>query len=110
MTAYPDAKVDWFIENERVTYSSRIVKFIAGQVHSLVIRNVRPSDYGYYVCRATNDLGVSETSIELSGIANAAVFKESNAIATNAYNFIWEVDSYIPIIEYQFWFRKHSVC
>ncbi|KAG8040696.1 hypothetical protein G9C98_002692 [Cotesia typhae] len=108
VTAYPDAKVDWFIENERITYSSRIVKFIAGQVHSLVIRNVRPSDYGYYVCRATNDLGVSETSIELSGIANAAVFKESNPIATNAYNFIWEVDSYIPIIEYQFWFRKHS--
>ncbi|XP_034948658.1 opioid-binding protein/cell adhesion molecule homolog [Chelonus insularis] len=106
--AYPEATVEWLFENESLAYSSRIVKHTSGQTHSLVIRNVRPSDYGCYICRASNDLGTTEGTIELSGIANAAVFKGFNVIGPNAYNFIWEVDSYKPIIEYQFWFRRYS--
>lgn len=48
--------------------------------------------------------------IELSGIANPAIFKkESRSTSSTSYNFIWEVDSYYPIIEYQFWFRKYKV-
>lgn len=51
-----------------------------------------------------------EKIIELSGIANQAIFKkESRSTSSTSYNFIWEVDSYYPIIEYQFWFRKYKV-
>ncbi|XP_015110076.1 neurotrimin [Diachasma alloeum] len=107
VSAWPEALVDWYFEGEKILFSSRIVKHTADQVHSLIIRNVRSTDYGYYQCKASNNLGVSEVAIEVSGIANAAVFKESNIISRNAYNFIWEVDSYSPIIEYQFWFRKY---
>lgn len=110
ITSWPEAQVEWYFEADKIIYSSRILKHTAGQLHSLVIRNVRSTDYGYYFCKATNERGITEKMIELSGIANAAIFKESNIIARTAYNFIWEVDSYSPIIEYQFWFRKYSVC
>jgi len=78
--------------------------------HSLLIKNVKTSDYGSYLCRASNSLGITEKIIELSEIANPAIFKkESRSTSNTSYNFIWEVDSYSPIIEYQFWFRKYKV-
>ncbi|XP_024939670.1 neural cell adhesion molecule 1 isoform X1 [Cephus cinctus] len=108
VTSWPEAKVEWFFEDQRVPYSSRIVKHSYGEDHSLIIRNVRTLDYGYYLCRASNSVGISEEIIELSGVANPAIFKESHPVGRTAYNFIWEVDSYSLIIDYQFWFRKYS--
>ncbi|XP_015513648.2 neural cell adhesion molecule 1 [Neodiprion lecontei] len=105
--AWPDAKVEWYFKDEKVPYTSRIVKHTAGSDHSLIIRNTRTTDYGEYLCRASNVLGIRDAVIELSGVANPATFKkESHSIGKTAYNFIWEVDSYSPIIEYQFWFRQ----
>ncbi|XP_048514150.1 limbic system-associated membrane protein-like isoform X1 [Athalia rosae] len=105
--AWPDAKIEWYFNDEKVPYSPRIVKHTAGNDHSLIIRNTRTSDYGYYLCRASNTLGVSDAVVELSGVANPAIFKkESHSVGKTVYNFIWEVDSYSPIIEYQFWFRE----
>ncbi|XP_072755806.1 opioid-binding protein/cell adhesion molecule homolog isoform X2 [Anoplolepis gracilipes] len=107
--AWPEAKVDWYFKNETLTYTSRIVRHDSGNDHSLVIRNVKISDYGSYVCRGSNSLGITEKMIELSEIANPAIFKkESRSTSKTSYNFIWEVDSYSPIIEYQFWFRKYK--
>lgn len=55
-------------------------------------------------------MGVSDAVVELSGVANPAIFKqESQCLGKTTYNFIWEVDSYSPIIEYQFWFREFVV-
>ncbi|GAB1869556.1 Limbic system-associated membrane protein [Camponotus japonicus] len=109
VTAWPEAQVDWYFKNETLKYTSRIVKYEIGNDHSLVIRNVNESDYGSYLCRASNSLGFTEKIIELSGIANQAIFKkESRNTSSTSYNFIWEVDSYYPIIEYQFWFRKYK--
>lgn len=102
-------QVEWFFKNEQIVYDSRIVKHTSGQTHSLVIRNVRAQDYGYYLCRAANYLGTREKVIELSGVANPAVIKGSRSVGKNAYYFVWEVDSYSSIIEYQFWFRNYPV-
>ncbi|XP_043281008.1 limbic system-associated membrane protein-like, partial [Venturia canescens] len=107
VAAWPEAHVDWFFKNEQIVYDSRIVKHTSGQTHSLVIRNVRARDYGYYLCRAANYLGTKEKAIELSGVANPAVIKGSRSVGKNAYYFVWEVDSYSSIIEYQFWFRNY---
>ncbi|XP_011876299.1 PREDICTED: uncharacterized protein LOC105566701 [Vollenhovia emeryi] len=108
VTAWPKAEVEWYFGNKNLTYTSRVVKHNAGDVHSLLIRQVKATDYGSYTCRASNSLGVTEGLVELSGIANPAVFKkESHSTSGTSYNFIWEVDSYIPINEYQFWFRKY---
>ncbi|KAG7206790.1 hypothetical protein KM043_000701 [Ampulex compressa] len=109
VTACPEVKVDWYFNDKNVVYSSRIVKHNAGSDHSLVIRNVRIADYGYYLCRASNLLGTTEAAVELSGIANPASFKNtSHSISRTSYNFVWEVYSYSFIIEYEFRFRKYS--
>ncbi|XP_066593871.1 neurotrimin-like isoform X2 [Prorops nasuta] len=106
VNAWPEAKVDWYFKNEKIVYSPRMMKFTTGLLNRLIIKNVRVSDFGEYLCRASNSLGITEAIVELSGVANPAVFKkESHSISKTAYNFIWEVDSYSPIIEYQFWFR-----
>lgn len=105
--AWPDPEVEWFFTNTTVPYSTRIVKHSTGHNHSLVIRNVMTKDYGFYLCRAWNSLGITEAVIQLSGAANPAVFKEVKSISKTAYNFIWEVDCYTPIVEYQFSFRQY---
>lgn len=103
-------QVEWYFKDVKVPYSQRVVKQTNENVHSLIIRQVVIYDYGQYTCNATNSLGSAETVIELSGVANPAIFKkESHAISKTAYNFIWEVDSYSSIIEYQFWFRRYKV-
>ncbi|RLU24039.1 hypothetical protein DMN91_004248 [Ooceraea biroi] len=108
VTAFPEAKVEWYFKNETMKYTSRIVKHNVGNDHSLLIRNVKATDYGSYLCRASNSLGITEKIVELSELANPAIFKkESRSTSGTSYNFIWEVDSYSPIIEYQFWFRKY---
>lgn len=105
-----DLQVEWYFNNRSVRYSSRIVKHNAGSDHSLVIRNVRTTDYGFYLCRASNSLGITEATVELSGIANPAVFKKaSHSLSKTSYNFVWEVHSYNPIVQYEFRFRKYLV-
>ncbi|XP_012233083.1 neurotrimin-like [Linepithema humile] len=111
--AWPEAKVEWYLKNKTLTYTSRIVKHNVGSDHNLLIRVVQSSDYGSYRCKASNSLGTTEKNIELSGIANPAVFKkaglrEEDGTSRTSYNFIWQVDSYSPVIEYQFWFRKYK--
>ncbi|XP_076280807.1 limbic system-associated membrane protein isoform X1 [Lasioglossum baleicum] len=109
VAAWPEATVEWFFNNRSVKYSSRIVKHNSAGDHSLVIRNVRTTDYGFYLCRASNSLGITEAAVELSGIANPAVFKRtSHSLAKTSYNFIWEVYSYSPIDQYEFRFRKYK--
>ncbi|XP_076236318.1 neurotrimin [Calliopsis andreniformis] len=108
VTAWPEATVEWYFNNRSVEYSSRIVKHNAGSDHSLVIRNVRTTDYGFYLCRASNSLGITEAAVELSGIANPATFKKtSHSLSKTSYNFVWEVYSYSPIVQYKFRFRKY---
>ncbi|XP_020288171.1 limbic system-associated membrane protein-like [Pseudomyrmex gracilis] len=106
VTAWPEAEVEWYFKNETVKINAR--KHRKGDDHTLLLRDVKPTNYGSYVCRASNTMGVTEKSVEVSGIANPAVFKkESRNSSATSYYFIWEVDSYSPIIEYQFWFRKY---
>lgn len=105
-----DLQVEWYFNNRSVKYSSRIVKHNAGSDHSLVIRNVRTTDYGFYLCRASNSLGITEAAVELSGVANPPVFKKtSHSLSKTSYNFVWEVHSYSPIVQYEFRFRKYVV-
>jgi len=40
---------------------------VRGSRHSLIIRNVQPSDYANYSCEADNKLGRNRKHIELSG-------------------------------------------
>ncbi|XP_015184336.1 PREDICTED: opioid-binding protein/cell adhesion molecule-like [Polistes dominula] len=106
--AWPDPEVEWFFTNTTIPYSTRIMKHSSGHNHSLMIKNVMTKDYGFYLCRAWNSLGITEAVIQLSGAANPAVFKEVKSISKTAFNFIWEVDCYTPIVEYLFSFRRYK--
>ncbi|XP_014488939.1 PREDICTED: limbic system-associated membrane protein-like [Dinoponera quadriceps] len=109
VTAWPEAEVEWYFKNETLKDSPQVMELNIGNDHSLIIKNVKTTDYGSYFCRASNILGTTEKTVELTAIANPAVFKkESRSTSNTSYNFIWEVDSYSPIIEYQFWFRKYK--
>jgi hypothetical protein len=113
--SWPEAEVDWYFEGEKVPYSRGFYRHkleertpgTSEQVHVLMILSVQAQDLGQYVCRATNEAGSAETNFELSGRAEPPILKkETRTSSSNSYNFIWEVDSYSAIVEYQFWFRQ----
>ncbi|EGI57259.1 Hemicentin-1 [Acromyrmex echinatior] len=109
VSAWPEAKVEWYFNNKTINYTSRIVKYSTENNYSLLIKYVMSNDSGSYTCRASNSMGITEKIIELSQIANPAVFqKESCSASSTSYNFIWFADSYSPIIQYQFWFRRYK--
>lgn len=106
----PPASVVWLKSEMEVTLDNRIQTLIDGDKHTLLIRQVQPSDFGIYTCRAINDLGQGEVQIQLSGVPNPGVFKKTddkNPNPKTSYTLIWEVDSYTPIIEYNLWFRRY---
>ncbi|GFG33162.1 hypothetical protein Cfor_03437, partial [Coptotermes formosanus] len=106
--ADPDAKVTWLKNDVPVITSTRVVEMSRNNKHTLLFRIVHPLDFGYFKCRATNELGVSEQIIQLSGVANAAVFKNDSRVPSEtSYTLIWEVDSYSPIIEYNLLFQRY---
>ncbi|XP_045462207.1 opioid-binding protein/cell adhesion molecule homolog isoform X2 [Harmonia axyridis] len=110
VSADPQATVTWLKGEIAVPLNSRVISLVDGDKHTLLIRNVQRGDFGIYTCRAINELGQGEVTIQLSGVPNPGVFKktdEKSMADTNSYKLIWEVDSYTPIIEYNLWFRLY---
>ncbi|XP_044766457.1 neogenin-like isoform X2 [Coccinella septempunctata] len=110
VSADPQATVTWLKGELPVPLNSRVISLVDGDKHALLIRNVQRSDFGIYTCRAINELGQGEVTIQLSGVPNPGVFKktvEKGMAERNSYKLIWEVDSYTPIIEYNLWFRLY---
>jgi len=65
------AQVSWFrVEaGKRVAVSSsnRIGNVVSGSRFILRFKDVRDSDLGVYACRAVNDLGKADATVEMSG-------------------------------------------
>ncbi|XP_065202947.1 lachesin-like [Planococcus citri] len=109
VSATPRAKVDWYHDHQPVNFSSKISTRIFGEKHVLTIKDMKYSDFGNYSCQATNFLGRNIKTIQVSGLANPAIFKADPRIRTEtSYTLIWEVDSYSPIIQYNLRFRKQQ--
>ncbi|XP_011498140.1 PREDICTED: hemicentin-2-like [Ceratosolen solmsi marchali] len=115
VVSWPEAEVEWYFEGEKVPYSRRFYRHkleestpgTSEHVHVLMILSVQAQDLGQYECKARNEIGSGEVGFELSGLAEPPLLKkESRTSSSNSYNFIWEVDSYSAIVEYQFWFRQ----
>ena len=52
----------------------------------------------------------SKGASAFAGVPNPGVFKkvdDENTESKDSYTLIWEVDSYMPIIEYHLWFRQY---
>ncbi|KAK7597705.1 hypothetical protein V9T40_009930 [Parthenolecanium corni] len=107
--ANPPPKVSWFHEGELLNKSTKFSNRIEENEYFLIIKSLKLSDFGIYTCQATNFLGRNFAKIEVSGLANPAVFKaDPRKRSENSYTLIWEVDSYSPPFEYQLKFRKQQ--
>ena len=68
--AHPAPQVVWTRDGERISQSGEgrlRINTIARRRHSLVISKVQQSDFGLYTCSATNNLGTTNKTIQLSG-------------------------------------------
>ncbi|KAK6618970.1 hypothetical protein RUM44_003351 [Polyplax serrata] len=109
VVAEPEFEVVWLLNGEILKMSPpRVIRKTRGHESVLLFNPVSASDFGNYTCRATNRLGATELVIGLSGIANPAVMKTPQKTPPNAFNLIWEVDSFSPIYEYKLLFRKEN--
>lgn len=129
VTSDPTSEIIWYKGDNPVTYDNRVLFLGDDEKYSLIIKNVQPSDFGFYTCRAVNDIGEETLEFQLSGIniirpleiklnkiscvgvPNPAEFKptdDKNTNAQDSYTLIWEVDSFTPVIEYRLWFRPYK--
>uniref|UniRef100_A0A3B3Z9C0 Myosin, light chain kinase 5 n=1 Tax=Periophthalmus magnuspinnatus TaxID=409849 RepID=A0A3B3Z9C0_9GOBI len=66
-SSYPELQVKWLQNEKEILESSRVTKEINKDgVCSLVLINVKPSDSGVYVCRASNKVGEAMCSAKLT--------------------------------------------
>ncbi|XP_035786584.1 opioid-binding protein/cell adhesion molecule-like isoform X2 [Anopheles albimanus] len=116
VTSHPVASIHWFHHGLPVVFDRRIVKLDAPiskhqyytvQRHQLAIRNLRDSDLGQYECKAGNRVGITGTQLELTGRPMVATFKPAAEMSSpTTHNFIWQTESFSPIIEYKLKFRR----
>ena len=81
VTGEPRPRVIWYKEGEVIKLtglwmllklfnslfsSGRVEAQRAGTRHVLVIHNLQESDYGFYMCYATNSMGSVQKSVEIS--------------------------------------------
>lgn len=67
VSADPPPTITWLKGERPITKDNRVISLISGDKHTLIIRNVQPSDFDIYTCLARNELGEGETHIQLSG-------------------------------------------
>ncbi|XP_050091733.1 hemicentin-1 [Anopheles aquasalis] len=116
VTSHPVASIHWFHHGLPVVFDRRIVKldspiskhqYYTVQRHQLAIRNLRDSDLGQYECKAGNRVGITGTQLELTGRPMVATFKPAAEMSSpTTHNFIWQTESFSPIIEYKLKFRR----
>jgi len=66
VTGEPRPRVIWYKEGGVIKLTDRIEAQRAGTRHVLVIHNLQESDYGHYMCYATNSMASVQKSIEIS--------------------------------------------
>uniref|UniRef100_A0A182T4I8 Ig-like domain-containing protein n=1 Tax=Anopheles maculatus TaxID=74869 RepID=A0A182T4I8_9DIPT len=116
VTAHPIATIHWFHHGLPVVFDRRIVKldalvtkhqYYTVQRHQLAIRNLRDADLGQYECKAGNRVGIAGAHLELTGRPMVASFKPAAEMSSpTTHNFIWQTESYSPLIEYKLKFRR----
>lgn len=90
----------------QVLPTERLIIDKRGAKHSLIIRNVKASDFGNYTCKATNPLGTDRGTVQLTGRPHPIVF-QSPSISQwrDKYNISWTVKSLAPIEEYKLYYK-----
>lgn len=120
VTSLPQANVHWFHhgipvltdnrigrQDHAITLNDSVSEYYTNTKHILLIRNVKENDFGMYDCRAENALGISSSTVELTGRPMPPIFKKSPLVsAFMTHNLIWQTESLSPIYEYKLKFRQ----
>lgn len=85
-------------EPEEVLQTSRVSRLVAGQRHSLLVRNVRPQDLGTFLCSASNTLGEANATATLSGLQEPLSVKSLDSLTvpfTQHLSFVYNILFYL---------------
>lgn len=111
VVAWPEARLEWYFDGNKLERSRRFLRMKEDlgsnsvQLYTLVIRNLQDSDMGQYTCVAANEKGRAEAVVEVSGVPRPPHLKRGASSGTS-YLFIWEVESYTRIVQYELWFKQ----
>ena len=67
VSAWPRAEVVWSRQHRTIRDSARLTTRLRGDTHYLFVYNVTDTDFGEYVCTASNRLGVERQNIVVVG-------------------------------------------
>ena len=67
VSAWPRAAVVWSRQHRTIRDSARLTTRLRGDTHYLFVYNVTDTDFGEYVCTASNRLGVERQNIVVVG-------------------------------------------
>lgn len=76
----PEPKVTWYKGNEVVQIDARVTSENAGSRHILLLKRIRSSDIGIYMCYIINDFGSSQKTVELTTVD---IIEEANDLEVN---------------------------
>lgn len=96
--AFPAPKVTWSKGGVEVTGEEVANR---GSRHSLTLVNIGEKDYGEYKCLGVNSKGQAEEMIEVTGHAEAPVFKSSpTGHSDDSFLVEWSTKSFSPVSEF----------
>jgi len=110
VNAYPTSKVTWFKnENTKLSTSDEIVIEDHEPKYVMKIEKLNVKNFGKYKCKASNALGYSEETIEITGKPRPPIFSEDQReilSSVKELNITWSTDSIVPITQYLLAYRK----
>lgn len=106
----PKAVVVWIKDNENIVPSSRIqlISKDHDRENNLVLKDLRDSDFGVYICSATNYLGNTKKHIKLVKTPAIVRITKSRTEA-NEVVLSWEVQSKANLSNHEFLYRRKGV-
>ncbi|XP_063920573.1 neural cell adhesion molecule 2-like isoform X2 [Zophobas morio] len=102
----PRAQVVWKKDGINIVNTERIQLKTKGIQHNLILKNIQDSDFGVYVCSATNSLGTSEKSISL--VSTPAIYRFVVSQTDGKPVLTWEVQSKSNLSSHELVYRRQG--
>lgn len=105
--ASPHAEVVWYRGTLVLEPDNRMYREDVGTRRSLVIHHVREEEFSVYRCQASNNMGSSSASIQISGKPRAPrIDGRVEVVGGGQFRISWRTDSYARIEQYRLLYRK----
>lgn len=112
MVSWPRADLTWTRDNKHVPTNSRVKQIKRDNTYYLFVSNVTDEDFGEYVCRGNNSIGVTETNIivvgspeqpEVRHVTKMLKRVKSGNVSVDVveYKVSWTTKSFSPLMEHR---------